>query len=1339
MNLQNQGTISKKININEPRGQAQRRVAVRKADYSLRDKEAQVTFYLNLWKRKGISLEKFYNYWKNVHGPVCARLPGQYQYWQFHITHNEGGLWPNFGDLVNASAPEEQFDAIAELTFKTAVDRQTWFKAASILMDDEYNIFSKAIGYTTSYGNSITYVDCIENGEPNGKVGALKYHCMIRKADLVSLEEFRQYLKEKFAPKLAQNERVVKLRLHLFDEVDNTRPPAAGVSHFEPPELQYQAALEIGFWNRLDIELLLESPEYQQAVKEHPKYIKDFKPFPETKTYTFVYEGQMTLAGQRSAKVANLITKIGAANQLKQDVVSLMLNNTLSTINPTTNGKVETTNGKLPSAITGLGHWLQGVQHVGVTVSDLDKSLEFYTEVLGGEVVVGEHDLTGDSMQNNLFQKEELDAIAQGVSPAALEIPNLRDGDAKLDVKFISFGNAVVELIYFKDGDKPNSPKPIGSIPSQIGHVNAMHLSFHVKEDVDLNEFVEKLEAECQKRGLTEVKFNRVVYVRSEAERRAVARKYNSFKFWDEPETLAAGKSHHWGDMEGWALCYCKGPNGEQLEFNQVTRNVKTLFKKAQEEYNQATGTSFEFPEATINHKLHSAITGINHWLQGIQHIGVTVSDFDKSLEFYTEVLGGKVAVGEQDLVGDTSQNTLFQKEELDALSYGVSLKALEVPNIRDSEDKLDVKFISFGNAVVELIYFKDGTKPNSPPKPIKSVPSQIGHVNAMHLSFHVKEDVDLNDFAQELEAECHRRGITNVTFNRVIRVKSAAEKREVARKYSSIKFWNDPELLAAGQEPTEWGEFEGWALFYCKGPNGEQLEFNQATRNVKKLFKQAQQDYNKVTGTAFKYPEATFAKYLTKNSYQDGESMIYTTYSTPVNASATTVWYVLRDKTEHPERYNMEASNCQVLERYNDGIMRHMNAMGMNVKEKITIDDGSKIIRHQLVDNSLFTGDAVNAVVEPVSENPDDPVIVTYTVDWRPINEQGQTKAAEIHNTIVQAVRQAVINTKLAAEKLEAEGMAGSEQFPGTNTDLVKRLFSRGEAFDSEGFITFFTDKPLYQFGNFDVCLDKESIRKSADNFFSQINAVYHEIKMMWEVGDVVFVEMDVLYWRKDGSMVSLPCFDIFRVEGNKFSELRIFMDVNPVFDASIPVPPSASILTLAEGKKLIPPGTMRRHFAEHPEAKQRVAQGYGPKWSADGPRWPIGSGEVPPTEKSSAQLQAVGELSQNIMAQDWEKVKTYLTDDIYYKVGSADPVHGPEAVVNFFKTVFKTKGIFSGHKPRKLWQDSDIVTLEMDAYYELVPSKKNVTISCCDVYRMTGNKVSEWRVYADMTPWDS
>lgn len=293
-------------------------------DYAKRDQLGEVAFYVLLWKKKGMDLELFDNYWKDVHGPVCAHLPGQYQYWQFHVAHNDGNIWSIPGDVVNASSPSEQFDGIAELTFKSASDRQTWFQAASILMDDEYNIFSKAIGYNTSPGNSITYVSSIPNSALNGETTCLKYHCLIRKVDSVSVNEFRQYLKERLIPVFVNSDRVIKSRLHLFEQVDNSRPDAGAVSHLELPEQQYHGAIEIAFNNRLDMALFLESAEYQAVIKELPRYIKDFKPFPERTAYTFVDNGQITLAGQRSATVAELITKIGASNQTKKDIVSLI-------------------------------------------------------------------------------------------------------------------------------------------------------------------------------------------------------------------------------------------------------------------------------------------------------------------------------------------------------------------------------------------------------------------------------------------------------------------------------------------------------------------------------------------------------------------------------------------------------------------------------------------------------------------------------------------------------------------------------------------------------------------------------------------------------------------------------------------------------------------------------------------------------------------------------------------------------------------------------------------------------------------------------------------------------
>ena len=84
--------------------------------------------------------------------------------------------------LNYSTKPEDQVDGIAELTFATEIDRQTWFKASSILMDDEHNIFSKAIGYNTNVGNSRTYIDRLEKGDPIDSLKILKFHIMVRKS-----------------------------------------------------------------------------------------------------------------------------------------------------------------------------------------------------------------------------------------------------------------------------------------------------------------------------------------------------------------------------------------------------------------------------------------------------------------------------------------------------------------------------------------------------------------------------------------------------------------------------------------------------------------------------------------------------------------------------------------------------------------------------------------------------------------------------------------------------------------------------------------------------------------------------------------------------------------------------------------------------------------------------------------------------------------------------------------------------------------------------------------------------------------------------------------------------
>ena len=225
-----------------------------------------------------------------------------------------------------------------------------------------------------------------------------------------------------------------------------------------------------------------------------------------------------------------------------------------------------------------LGQRIRGFQHFGMTVQNMDRAYAFYTEILGGTEIMRDGDFHGEVIHNTLLLNDEIEASDQHISPATIGVPDLRGGQQRLDVRFLQFDNMVLELLHYRDSAQPSGTGAAWAPPQGLrspAYPRSLHLCFHLRDDVDFNKFVRDLEAESQRRGMTNVRANRIVAIMTEEGRKTAPLETMSNK-------ITQGKSN------GWTLIYARGPEGEALEFVQALGPVKQTFDEAREKRQKA-------------------------------------------------------------------------------------------------------------------------------------------------------------------------------------------------------------------------------------------------------------------------------------------------------------------------------------------------------------------------------------------------------------------------------------------------------------------------------------------------------------------------------------------------------------------------------------------------------------------------------------------------------------------------------------------------------------------------------------------------------------------------------
>lgn len=291
-------------------------------DYSDRDKAIAINTYTTVLRHPKVPHELFATYWRDVHGPLCSRIPGLGWYVQTHLSREQDAhLWPVMDGI--RPFPDYELDGGVEIGFHSAEDQAAFNEACPILFEDEQNMFEATVAYAMPNG-STTLVDRVTEPSPNGDDGLDRIHLHLGAAhdDAAAFGDRVARL----ANALAVEEAVLRVRLHLPEPYDNGHPapPAPNVAHEVPAERSLVAIIDLAFASPLDRSTFYASDAFIRSAEGLEADVAHASPFAVSGVYTYVRDKRLTLAGLRGSRPAQLIERLGARNQVADDVRHLL-------------------------------------------------------------------------------------------------------------------------------------------------------------------------------------------------------------------------------------------------------------------------------------------------------------------------------------------------------------------------------------------------------------------------------------------------------------------------------------------------------------------------------------------------------------------------------------------------------------------------------------------------------------------------------------------------------------------------------------------------------------------------------------------------------------------------------------------------------------------------------------------------------------------------------------------------------------------------------------------------------------------------------------------------------
>jgi hypothetical protein len=282
-----------------------------------------LTLVMPLQARAGLTRADFYDYWLNAHVTLPARFPGIDSIY-LHSVSFADATWPRLPEVSYQPPAPDDFWGVPEATFVTMEGLAEFQAASKVQMDDGINFLQELMGYASIAGNTATVIDRTGQPAPDGHDQLVRHLLFLRRRDGVPVEEFRRFVSDTLAPTWAASDEVLKVRRHLFEEVEVTLDHP-GVRMSRPLDRQYQAAVEVVLADAASLNRFALSPAWTDLAAGITAHCSAVHAARDNRCITTKYQGTITLAGVRGVAVADVIRRLDAASQLDDEVSALFL------------------------------------------------------------------------------------------------------------------------------------------------------------------------------------------------------------------------------------------------------------------------------------------------------------------------------------------------------------------------------------------------------------------------------------------------------------------------------------------------------------------------------------------------------------------------------------------------------------------------------------------------------------------------------------------------------------------------------------------------------------------------------------------------------------------------------------------------------------------------------------------------------------------------------------------------------------------------------------------------------------------------------------------------------